>query len=350
MAIQKGTISVVNIGVDGNDNFLGVYPTLLDLQNDYPTAEAGNFAFVDEVGADVIQYVWDNTESQWIAGATVGGVISVNGNAGPVVVLDADDIGDSGTTNKFVTAGDLQKLGFITIASPLNLNTMASDISQNATDIGQNASDITNLQNNKISKPNPVGSFQYDILSRGATAGEFNYLVPKNGVVKLNNAVANTLVTDLTKFKIVNQVGSTFFPATEFPKNISNNYPGQDPVNNYATFIPHLYNSVADKWLENPINSQVTLWRIGVKYTRVGTSANRELIFSLENPVTGFVEQECLILPAGAEFQTFEKNFLVATIADADSIGEGYEMFLTPNGENITLDSVDVTRISLEKI
>jgi hypothetical protein len=44
---------------------------------------------------------------------STGGVSSVNGDSGPTVVLDADDISDSTTTNKFTTSGDISKLSNI---------------------------------------------------------------------------------------------------------------------------------------------------------------------------------------------------------------------------------------------
>lgn len=349
MALQKGAPSIIVLGFDGNDNFLGTYPTLAALQAEYPTASSGNFAYVDDVGVSVIQYVWDVTEGQWVAGATVGGITSVNGNAGPIVVLTADDIGDDATAHKFVTQGDLTKLGFITITSALNLNTMNQGILDNAQAISNNADAINNLGNNKVEKPAPAGSFEKDIMSRTSVAGSFAYLTPKNGVVKLNSVVTNTVVTDGTKFKIVNQVGSVFSTATNFPKNISNQYPGQDPINNYATFIPELYNATDDKWLENPVDKQFHLWRVTVLYTKSTNQANK-LIFSLENPLSGFILQEAFGMPDKAPFQTFEKSFLVGTIADSNSIGEGYELFITPDGENVTLDRIDVTRFSAEII
>lgn len=51
----------------------------------------------------------DDTATVVITGGQGGAVDSVNGQTG-VVVLDADDIDDTSTTQKFVTAGDLTKL------------------------------------------------------------------------------------------------------------------------------------------------------------------------------------------------------------------------------------------------
>lgn len=57
-------------------------------------------------------------------------VSSVNGQTG-VVVLDADDIDDSATTNKFATQGQLDKVDFISVTQAVDLDTMESDIATN---------------------------------------------------------------------------------------------------------------------------------------------------------------------------------------------------------------------------
>jgi hypothetical protein len=59
-----------------------------------------------------------------------GAVDSVNGQTG-VVVLDADDISDSTTTNKFATAAEKTKLGHITVTQAVNLDTIESDTATN---------------------------------------------------------------------------------------------------------------------------------------------------------------------------------------------------------------------------
>ncbi len=45
-----------------------------------------------------------------LAGGGGGSVTSVNGDAGPVVVLDADDISDTGTANKWATQSELDQI------------------------------------------------------------------------------------------------------------------------------------------------------------------------------------------------------------------------------------------------
>jgi len=57
-------------------------------------------------------------------------VDSVNGQTG-TVVLDADDIDDSATTNKWATAAEKTKLGNISVTQAVDLDTMESDIATN---------------------------------------------------------------------------------------------------------------------------------------------------------------------------------------------------------------------------
>ena len=70
---------------------------------------------------------WDGTN--WVTAVASGGsggvVDSVNGISQATVVLDADDIDDASTTHKFVTAGDVTKLGHISVANAVNLDVVA---------------------------------------------------------------------------------------------------------------------------------------------------------------------------------------------------------------------------------
>ncbi len=75
-------------------------------------------------------------------GAEVNAVDSVNTQTG-AVVLDADDIDDASTTHKFVAAGDVTKLGNITVANAVNLDTMNTLMLSNFTTANQAQSDIT---------------------------------------------------------------------------------------------------------------------------------------------------------------------------------------------------------------
>lgn len=68
---------------------------------------------------------WSGTVYVEIA---TGDVASVNAKVG-VVVLTTDDISDSGQTNKWATAAEKTKLGFITVTQAVDLDTVESDLS-----------------------------------------------------------------------------------------------------------------------------------------------------------------------------------------------------------------------------
>lgn len=94
------------------DVVLGSDPSLIGYNNTISGLAATNVkAAIDELAA----------------GGGGGAVDSVNGQTG-VVVLDADDISDSGTTNKFATSAEKTKLGHITVTQAVDLDTMESDI------------------------------------------------------------------------------------------------------------------------------------------------------------------------------------------------------------------------------
>lgn len=93
---------------------------------------------VDLSGGGIVQTVVagtnvtvDNTDpANPVVSAEGGGdapVTSVNGQIG-AVVLDADDISDSGTTKKFATVAEKTKLGFIAVTQAVDLDAMESKL------------------------------------------------------------------------------------------------------------------------------------------------------------------------------------------------------------------------------
>ena len=87
-------------------------------------------------------------DTEWVDQSGGGGAVdSVNSQTG-AVVLDADDIDDTSTTNKFVTAGDITKLSNLS-----GTNTGDQDISGIAT----NATDIDDLETSQASQDIAIG-------------------------------------------------------------------------------------------------------------------------------------------------------------------------------------------------
>lgn len=90
------------------------------------TPAAGKVAVYSKT--DKKLYAKDDAGVETELGGGAGAVDSVNGYTG-VIVLNPDDLDDSATTNKFVDASDLTKLGYITITQAVDLDTVESDLS-----------------------------------------------------------------------------------------------------------------------------------------------------------------------------------------------------------------------------
>ena len=118
-----------------------------------------------------------------IAGSTAtvttgGNVTSVNTQTGDVV-LDADDISDAATTNKFATQAQLDKVDHLTVTQAVNLDTIESDTATNNAKVGYTdgavdariaAASITDLSDT----PGTLGSAgQVVAVNTGGTALEF---------------------------------------------------------------------------------------------------------------------------------------------------------------------------------
>lgn len=168
----------------------------------------------------------------------------------------------------------------------------------------------------------------------------------EEGVVKINNIATALLVTDGTTYTIAPATPLTFSTATRFPLSVSNQFPGQTPQANEATFRPFIFDTATNKWLENSKDLQVHLWRIRVNYTKAGPLSGNIIVAELNNPLSGFTIQDAFQMPGGIGFQTFETAFYFLTIADSASIGFGYLLTLTPQGEDITINDLDLVRVS----
>jgi hypothetical protein len=82
-----------------------------------------------------------------------GAVDSVNGQTG-IVVLDADDISTTGTTNKFTTAGDISKLAGIEsgadVTNASNVTAALNGATMTGVTINADNNTVTNIDNNEI--------------------------------------------------------------------------------------------------------------------------------------------------------------------------------------------------------
>ncbi len=108
--------------------------------------QEGDVAIVVDASADAAitagaaSYIYGG--SSWLLLKAGDEVLSVNGQTG-VVALDADDINDAATTNKFATAAQLAKIDFLAITQAVDLDQMESDIATNNAKVSADGSVVT---------------------------------------------------------------------------------------------------------------------------------------------------------------------------------------------------------------
>ena len=101
-------------GLEGS-HFKGLHGSLAALQAAHPSAVAGDYADVDAgAGVDVVRYLWDVSDSQWVAQAAAGGSMT------PAQVKTAYE--SNPDTNAFTDA-EQAKLGGITPGATANADT-----------------------------------------------------------------------------------------------------------------------------------------------------------------------------------------------------------------------------------
>ncbi|MCJ8334659.1 MAG: hypothetical protein MJH10_10500 [Epibacterium sp.] len=102
------------------------------------TVSVGAHSDVDLTGITNNQGLVYNSTTQTFEPGAVGGVSSVNGQTG-AVVLDADDVDDTSTAHKFATAAQLTKIDGVESGAQVNIvtsvNSQISDVTLDADDI-----------------------------------------------------------------------------------------------------------------------------------------------------------------------------------------------------------------------
>jgi len=134
------------------------------------SGSVGTHSDVDLTGlSDNDVLIYDTTSSSFkpepIPPAPVD---SVNSQTG-VVVLDADDISDAATTNKFASQGQLDKVDFITVTQAVDLDTLESDVATNNAKVSADGSINTHSDVDTSSTPPTSG----DVLRWNAANSEW---------------------------------------------------------------------------------------------------------------------------------------------------------------------------------
>ncbi len=161
----------------------------------YQVSVAGNTSLNGESNWAVRDLVvWsDSLTGNWFKINSTDAVLSVNGESG-AVVLDADDISDTGTSNKFATQAELDQIA-----------TNTTNISDNATNIADNTSDITLSQSAIAANTSNIANNTANILTNtnaiatkleSITAGTPNVSItgdPLNPVISVSQTTAGLL-------------------------------------------------------------------------------------------------------------------------------------------------------------
>jgi hypothetical protein len=103
-AAEKSKLAGIN-----DDHFKGSYPTLEDLQAAHPTASDGDYAYVGTAGQDAVNYIWDGSDEQWVAGG--GGTAETPASVKQKYESNGDtNAYDDAAVNIVATVGDVENL------------------------------------------------------------------------------------------------------------------------------------------------------------------------------------------------------------------------------------------------
>jgi len=391
--ITQNTTDILDLQNDKGDMFKSVY----DINGNGIVDKAQNVIYKAEMAqgvtkgtllyaasrnpstGDAILGVADNTVS--FANRPVG-IASADANVGDVIeVIKIGGLEDIDTSNfpvgtplylstfgtfdslANITTGVFSCIGYVALSGFSNgvivVDTVSNDSSNSSntlndsTAVGRTVTDALDTISNKIDKPSG-SSFELDIMRRSNTSGEFDYYTPVGGSVKINGMLQNVTVIQDGNVDIDFSGNTQSFSNTinQFPRNVANQFPSQDPVSDPNTFYPLIFNSTTGRWLENPVDGQIHFWRITARFTRSTTAGNRQMRFILTNPDTGFEQDYAQEIRRVNTEQTITAN--IVTVADSGSIGSGYILNIDLDNQgqttgNTTFLSVDVTRLSLEK-
>lgn len=210
---NDGTYKAVSSGSASWGSITGTLSNQTDLQTALNGKANSTHTHVESDITDLGTYLTDapsdsNTygrnNGSWVQVSGTGAVDSVNGQTG-VVVLDADDIDDTSTTNKFISQAELTKLAGIEAGAQVNVvtsvNTQTGAVVLDSDDISEG---ITNLylSGNEFQK----NTDDMDDITNGTTYVKTENNYTDAAVTKLAgietgaevNNISDTNVTTLT--------------------------------------------------------------------------------------------------------------------------------------------------------
>lgn len=262
VASVNGGTGVVVITTDDIDDSTDVnkFTTAADitrLENVEAGAQVNLFNFTD-APSDGFEYAREDGAWVRVTGGGGGNVSSVNGEVG-VVVLDADDISDASTVNKFTTAADITKLSGISSFATLNSSDAtllaranhtgtqaASTISDFDTEVSNNTSVVANTA--KVSFPEaPSDGTQYARKDAGWEA------IVSGGGGGVSFEMVYESYTDFTTYSTIQSLGAGIYSAAGSNSDTTNGLP-------YKTSTDTFTVEVKESAAENTFTLEATLY------------------------------------------------------------------------------------------
>lgn len=168
-----------------------------------------------------------------------------------------------------------------------------------------------------------------------------NALFTKNeGVVRVNSGGAGSVTsfgsssnhTTPNQWYTVTYTSPFTYGIAAWPENITN------PTD------ASIYNFTLNRFIENSIVNQTHIWRVTLSYTKDNNVYSQQIDVSLYNPVSGFRTSSVGTIASGRTSGTM--TLYLVTVADANSIGTGYQLQWSCSDDLSKLTIDNVTRIS----
>ena len=165
----------------------------------------------------VLQYNSTSSNYEPVTLSSTAPVDSVNSQTG-AVVLDADDISDAATTNKFTTAANLTKLGNISVTQAVDLDTMESDIATNNAKNTYPSADATKVGHISVTQAVDLDTMESNIATNNAKNSYPSADATKVGHISVTQAVdLDTIESDVATNNA--KVGITTQQASDITAN-----------------------------------------------------------------------------------------------------------------------------------
>ena len=155
------------------------------------TADLTDVSATAPTNGQVLQYNSTSSNYEPVTLSSTAPVDSVNGQTG-AVVLDADDISDAATTNKFTTAANLTKLGNISVTQAVDLDTMESNIATNNAKNSYPSADATKVGHISVTQAVDLDTIESNVATNNAKISFDSASSTKLGTIEENADVTDT--------------------------------------------------------------------------------------------------------------------------------------------------------------